>query len=218
MTAPATETSDATSDATSTGTPAGTPNGTPNGTAPGATRRSGEVATGGRTQHDVVTTPAARRALALARVGVALVFLWPFLDKLLGLGYATAPENAWVRGGEPTQGYLQHGAGGPFAPTFAAIAGPVTDWLFMVGLAAVGVALLLGIGVRVAAVAGSLLMALLWVAGWPLAAGSTNPVVDSHVVVILLLAVLALTFAGETWGLGRRWARLPLVRRLPWLR
>jgi thiosulfate dehydrogenase [quinone] large subunit len=29
--------------------------------------------------------------------------------------------------------------------------------------------------------------------------------------------VLAVTYAGHVWGLGRRWARLPLVQRHRWL-
>jgi hypothetical protein len=41
---------------------------------------------------------------------------------------------------------------------------------------------------------------------------STNPVVDYHIVYALVLIALALTYAGNTWGLGRLWARLPFVQ------
>jgi thiosulfate dehydrogenase (quinone) large subunit len=186
----------------------------PPGATPGAAARTTDPVT----QDDVVTRSSARHALALTRIGTAVVFLWPFTDKLVGLGYATPRERAWLAGGAPTQGYLENGAQGPLASTFAAMASPVTDWLFMLGLLGVGLALLLGIGLRVAAVSGTVLFAMLWLSQWPLAAGSTNPVVDDHVLVILLLAVLATTLAGDTWGLGRRWAALPLVRRAAWLR
>ncbi|MEV8027161.1 DoxX family protein [Cellulosimicrobium funkei] len=186
----------------------------PPGATPGAAARTTDPVT----QDDVVTRSSARHALALTRIGTAVVFLWPFTDKLVGLGYATPRERAWLAGGAPTQGYLENGAQGPLASTFAAMASPVTDWLFMLGLLGVGLALLLGIGLRVAAVSGTVLFAMLWLSQWPLAAGSNNPVVDDHVLVILLLAVLATTLAGDTWGLGRRWAALPLVRRAAWLR
>ncbi len=185
---------------------------------PGATPGAAARTTAPVTQDDVVTRSSARHALALTRIGTAVVFLWPFTDKLVGLGYATPRERAWLAGGAPTQGYLENGAQGPLASTFAAMASPVTDWLFMLGLLGVGLALLLGIGLRVAAVSGTVLFAMLWLSQWPLAAGSNNPVVDDHVLVILLLAVLATTLAGDTWGLGRRWAALPLVRRAAWLR
>lgn len=89
------------------------------------------------------------------------------------------------------------------------------DWLFMVGLAAIGLALLLGIGMRVAAVSGAAMMVLMWMASLPLA---NNHVVDDHIVYALVLVGLALTHAGDTVGLGRWWARTPLVRRVPALR
>ncbi len=204
------------STSTTTTSPPGGPTGSPaDTTAPGsATRRDG----GPVTQDTVVTRTSARRALALARLGGAVVFLWPFADKLFGLGYATPRERAWLAGAAPTQGYLQNGVQGPLAGTFTSIAGPATDWLFMLGMLGVGLALLLGIGLRVAAVSGGLLFAMLWLSQWPFTPGSNNPVVDSHVVVILLVVVLATTLAGDTWGLGRRWAALPLVRKAPWLR
>ena len=48
------------------------------------------------------------------------------------------------------------------------------------------------------------------------ATGSTNPFVDDHIMDILVLIVLALTYAGTTWGLGRIWARLPFVAHHRW--
>jgi thiosulfate dehydrogenase (quinone) large subunit len=170
-------------------------------------------------QESVVTTPAARRALAVLRLAVGFVFLWAFLDKAFGLGYATPAERAWVAGGEPSQGFLRSdGVQGPARDVLAGIASPATDWLFMLGMLAVGTAVLLGIGLRVAAVAGTTIMAMLWIATWPPTAGSNNPVVDTHLIDALALVVLALTLAGDTWGLGGRWAALPAVQRWSWLR
>jgi len=77
---------------------------------------------------------------------------------------------------------------------------------------------MLGIGLRVSAVAGSLLMVSMWIAEWPLLQGSNNPLVDYHIIYALVLVVCATLLAGDTWGLGRRWARLPLVQRFGWLR
>lgn len=102
----------------------------------------------------------------------------------------------------------------------------MADLLFMGGLAGVGIAVLAGVALRASAVAGRLMMALMWLAEFPLAqvaadgtaTGSTNPIVDYHVVYALVLIVLAVTPAGETWGLGRWWNALPLVRRHPWTR
>ena len=107
-------------------------------------------------------------------------------------------------------------------PSLEVIAGNVvTDWLFMLGLLGIGVALISGVALRIAAVSGTLLMALMWAAEWHPArftgagepTGSTNPLFDYHVIYALVLIVLAVTYAGDRFGLGRRWAKLPLVRR-----
>jgi thiosulfate dehydrogenase [quinone] large subunit len=45
---------------------------------------------------------------------------------------------------------------------------------------------------------------------------STNPLIDYHVIYAIALIVAALTYAGNTWGLGRWWTALPFVRRHRW--
>ena len=42
----------------------------------------------------------------LARISLGWVFLWAFLDKTFGLGYATESKDAWIDGGSPTFGFL----------------------------------------------------------------------------------------------------------------
>ena len=88
------------------------------------------------------------------------------------------------------------------------------DTLFMTALLGIGVALILGIGMRIAAAAGALLTILMWTAVLP---PETNPFMDDHLVYAAVLILLALLGAGTTWGLGRRWAATALVRRNTWL-
>jgi thiosulfate dehydrogenase [quinone] large subunit len=173
-----------------------------------------------------VITAATAKFLAVVRVATGFVFLWAFLDKTFGLGYATPAARAWIHGGSPTKGFLSSVAVGPLESTFHTWAGTAwADWLFMLALAGVGVALTLGVALRVAAASGTVLMLAMWAAEWPLAkvtsAGqpsmSTNPVVDYHIVYALVLIVVALLAAGNTWGFGKLWARLPFVSRNHWL-
>jgi thiosulfate dehydrogenase (quinone) large subunit len=173
-----------------------------------------------------IITAAAAKFLAVFRVVLGFEFLWAFLDKTFGLGYATPSARAWINGGSPTKGFLSRVAVGPFESTFHAWAGAAwADWLFMVGLLGIGLALIFGIGLRIAAVSGTLMMLGMWAAEWPLAkftsAGepsmSTNPIVDYHIIYALALIALAVTYAGNTWGLGRLWAKLPFVQRNRWL-
>jgi thiosulfate dehydrogenase [quinone] large subunit len=170
---------------------------------------------------------AAGQFAAVLRIVTGFVFLWAFLDKVFGLGYATPSERAWLNGGSPTKGFLGSLDHGPFASMFQSWAGAGwADWLFMIGLAGVGVAVVLGIGLRIAAVSGTLMMLLMWTAEWSLArftdAGqptmSTNPIIDYHIIYALVLIVAALTAAGNTWGFGKAWANLDLVKKYTWLR
>jgi thiosulfate dehydrogenase [quinone] large subunit len=159
------------------------------------------------------------------RLAIGFEFLWAFFDKTFGLGYATPAAHAWINGGSPTKGFLS-GAIGPFQGVFNGIAGaPVVDWLFMLGLLGVGVALILGVAVRAGAMSGALMLALMYLAVWVPSttaggqpSGSTNPIVDEHIVGIFGLILVA---ALVNWGagyLGRRWASLPIVKRHGWLR
>ena len=164
---------------------------------------------------------AARIALALLRYGTGFIFLWAFLDKTFGLGFSTPAERAWINGGTPSQGFLKSDAVvGPLKEFFASLASPLTDWLFMAGMLGIGLAVILGIGLRISAVAGSILMVLMYLAEWPFApnTGSNNPLVDYHIVYALALIAIAATSAGDTWGFGRQWRDLPVVRTQSWLR
>jgi uncharacterized membrane protein YphA (DoxX/SURF4 family) len=99
------------------------------------------------------------QVLAVFRVVLGLEFLWAFADKTFGFGYATPSARAWIHGGSPTKGFLSNVAVGPLEGTFHAWAGAGwADWLFMVGLLGIGIALVLGIGLRIAAVSGTLLL------------------------------------------------------------
>ena len=92
--------------------------------------------------------PFVRYLWAATRLCLGWTFLWPFLDKTFGLGHETARADAWISGGNPTEGFLSHSAG-PFSSIYQSIAGAgVVNVLFMVGLLAIGVALLLGIAMR----------------------------------------------------------------------
>lgn len=118
---------------------------------------------------DTMTRVDARTtAIAIVRIGTGFMFLWAFLDKTFGLGYSTPPAKAWIHGGSPTRGFLGSVAVGPFQSTFHSMAGTAwADWLFMLALLGVGAALILGIGLRAAAVAGIALVAMMWLAVYP---------------------------------------------------
>ncbi len=184
-------------------------------------------------ESDVVTHSAARKALAALRIGFGLTFLWAFFDKLFALGFHTGAVTndagvrtgidffgpaAWVSGGSPTEGFLKFGvADSNWMQGFYNTIGGTwyADTLFMLGLLGIGLALTFGFGMRIAAATGALLYFLMWTASLPL---DTNPILDDHILGMITVIVLALTLAGDTWGVGKAWAKTHLVRRYPALR
>ena len=172
-----------------------------------------------------VLTDAGARSLALLRIATGFTFLWAFLDKTFGFGYATPAAKAWIHGGSPTKGFLTGVDVGPFQGLAHTIAGAWwANWLFMLGLLGIGLAVMAGVALRVSAVAGSIMLVMMWLAEFPPAlltatgepSGSTNPLVDYHIIYALALIVVAATQAGQTWGLGGAWRRIPFVHAHPW--
>jgi thiosulfate dehydrogenase [quinone] large subunit len=124
------------------------------------------------------------------RFVIAFVFLWAFIDKTFGLGFATTKEASWLNGGSPTTGFLTHATKGPFVSVFNGLAGmPIIDWLFMLGLLFIGLTLLLNRFVLWGAIAGIMMMFLMWLA---LLLPENNPIIDEHIVYALVLALLAI--------------------------
>lgn len=183
------------------------------------------------TERHVINSDVARKALAVLRIAFGLTFLWAFFDKLLALGFSTGAvvneqgaktgidffsKDAWINGGNPTMGFLKFGASGPFKGFYNSIAGEAwVNWLFMLGLLGIGIALTFGIAMRLGTIGGFVLYLLMWtVALWP----ATNPVIDDHILGALSMVVLGVTLAGNTWGAGTRWTRTAIVQRFPILR
>ncbi|HVX46780.1 MAG TPA: hypothetical protein VHC49_23005 [Mycobacteriales bacterium] len=154
--------------------------------------------------------------LVVLRLALAWEFLWAFLDKTFGLGHETASGDAWIHGGSPTKGFLAFGASGPFKGFYHSIAGDGwADWLFMLALAGLAVALFLGIGMRVAVVAGVVLTVMMWSVVLP---PENNVFMDYHLVYALALIAIGLAGTERTFGLGRWWQSTALVQRWPWLK
>lgn len=122
------------------------------------------------------------------RLVMGFIFFWAFFDKLFGLGFATKSEGAWINGGSPTAGFLGHAVRGPFIDIFHSFAGVATvDWLFMLGLLFVGLTLIFNKFIKLGCLAGSVMLALMYLSLIP---PDNNPIIDEHIVYILVLALI----------------------------
>jgi thiosulfate dehydrogenase (quinone) large subunit len=169
-----------------------------------------------------VGSTAFRYVAAALRIGLGWIFLWAFVDKLLALGFSTGKDAktgvvdafgpaAWFNGGSPTKGFLSFATTGPLAGFYRSFAGAGwADWLFMLGLLGIGLALMLGVAPRIATVSGVAMLVMMWSAALP---PENNPVLDDHLIYALTLVALLLCGSDKTLGLGQWWARLPLVSR-----
>ena len=163
---------------------------------------------------------------ALLRIGLGLIFLWAFLDKLFGLGFATCRDKAgeihtlcsssWLDGGSPTTGFLGKAVKGPFADFYHNLAGnALVDWAFMAGLLVVGIGLTLCIWIRAAAAIAIIMLALMWSALlWP----ANNPVLDDHIIYIVALFGIFGTADQARWSLQGWWQAMALAKKFPFLR
>lgn len=170
--------------------------------------------------------------LSVTRIALGFVFLWAFLDKLIGLGFSTCRQvaedgsfsidafcdKAWINGGHVTEGYLVYGGNpnSPFNDFFVDLgAQRWTDWIFMIGLLGVGLALMLGIGTKVAAWSGAAMLIFMYLTQmWP----TTNPFLDDHIVYALAgLGIVYVELQRQSLGLGGWWRKLAIVQKNKWL-
>lgn len=152
---------------------------------------------------------------SLLRVALGFVFLWAFLDKLFGLGYATKEAASWLNGGSPTAGFLSFGTTGPLADFYKGLSGSaLVDWLFMLGLLGIGFSFVFGIGMKFMGWIGALLMVMMWSAVQPL---KNNPLIDDHIIYALLLICLGRSDVADGMSFRTAWRNTAFVQKHPWL-
>ena len=104
-------------------------------------------------------------------------------------------EEAWS-----AAGYLSH-LEGPFASWFSWMAGSgAVDWLNMLGLTLVGLALILGLFTRFAAFWGFVLMLFYYLSGYPF---EHSFIIDDHFVYMIVFLLFMTGGAGSVFGLDK---------------
>ncbi|MBO4798578.1 MAG: hypothetical protein J5494_07425 [Candidatus Methanomethylophilaceae archaeon] len=151
-------------------------------------------------------------ALAAFRIMAGWIMLWPFFDKLFGLGFQTPHGGGWIDGVSPSS-YVVYVADGLFKDFYVSLAGNfVIDVILMAALLVLGVALVLGIAARQTTSGMCAFLLIMYSLHVP---PSDNPVVDYHI--LLVAGMLAVYFLGgfEKLSLRDRWKETRIVRRFP---
>jgi len=150
------------------------------------------------------------------RIFIGWMFLWAFLDKTFGLGFATSADKAWIAGSSPTLGYLTHTTQGPFAEFFQSMAtSSLVEWLFMLGILAIGIALVFGVTVRLGAIGAALMYILFYISGF--IPPEHNPLIDEHIVNLVISVGIYMTVDNQKLGLGSWWRNTYLAQKYPLL-
>lgn len=163
---------------------------------------------------------------ATLRILIGLIMLWAFVDKMFGLGYATCRsvdkvtkaeqvvvmcDKAVIKGGSATTGFLKFATKGPLKEFYGNLAGNVVvDTLFMLGLLAIGLALISGVGVKIASVSAIIMFVMMWSALLP---PENHPVLDDHIVYIVVMLGVLKTANEPVWGLGGWWQKQSIVKK-----
>ena len=146
----------------------------------------------------------------ILRLALGFLFLWAFLDKLFGLGFNTAQDKSWLLGNSPTFGFLKFGATGALGSYYQSLAGiALIDWLFMLGLLFIGASLIFGIFLKLASYMGALLMFLMWLALVP---SEHNPILDEHIIYLLILLILPKIKDVKRFSLNKYWSKTNLIK------
>ncbi len=156
-------------------------------------------------------------AWAVLRISLGWIFLWAFFDKLFGLGFSTSADKAWIIGTSPTYSFLKFATVGPFSNFYQSITGnAIVDWIFMIGLLLIGIALIAGICLRIAGYSGALMLFLMYTAGF--LPPKNNPFMDEHIIYIIILLWLAMTKSEQRISLEKWWTKTKLVGKFSFLR
>ena len=158
--------------------------------------------------------------IATLRIILGFIWLWAFLDKLIGLGFSTSPQKSWLAGNSPTLGFLKYGINpeSPFVPIYSELAkfATILDPFYMAMLLFVGVSLLSGVMVRFGSIAGIIFVISIYFSVIPLA---NNPIIDDHILYAIIFLMLIFTNAGM-YGptLANRYQKLAIVQKYPILK
>lgn len=148
-----------------------------------------------------------RITLFLARITIGWLFFYAGITKVLNPEWTAA---GYLKGAKTFTGLYEYFLQPHILPTINIL----NEW----GLTLIGLALMLGVFVRLSSCLGALLMILYYLPILDFPHPNTHAyIVDEHIVYITLFLVLASLRAGRVWGIDAWWAHSGLGAKFPYL-
>ncbi|MEK7148164.1 MAG: DoxX family protein [Patescibacteria group bacterium] len=138
--------------------------------------------------------------LFLLRISLGFLFLYAGFTKVIDPGWSAA---GYLKGAVTFSGFYQWLASSQILP--------FTNFLNEWGLTLIGVALILGVFVRLSAMLGAIIMILYYfpILDFPLV-GEHGYIVDEHIIYATVLLLLGSLQAGRVWGLEKWCSSFPI--------
>lgn len=137
-------------------------------------------------------------SIALLRISIGWYFFWAGFTKALDPGWSAA---TFLGKADMLRGFYELFA----SPAILPLVNILNSW----GLLLIGVALMLGISVRLASTCGALLMVLYYFPH----ANTHSYIVDEHIIYFFALAVLTHLDAGRIYGMKEWCTELDIVKK-----
>ena len=150
--------------------------------------------------------------LAVFRILVGWIMLFPFFDKMFGLGMQTPAGRGMIDGGSPSS-LVDRVTGGIFEDFYLSLAGnQIVDVILMLALLVLGITLILGISSKLSTIGISAFLLVMYSLHVP---PEDNPLIDYRI--ILIFGMVAAYFLGgyDKLSLNSRWKETWLVKRFP---
>ena len=150
--------------------------------------------------------------LAILRIAIGLLFLWPFFDKMFGLGFAT-PHGSGVIDGESPSSFVVYVTDGLLKDFYNSLAGnSFVDFMMMAALLLIGISLVFGIASKLGTIGAVMFFAVMYTLVLP---PTDNPMIDDHIIMILAMLVVYFFGGFEKISFFQKWKDLFLVKRFP---
>ena len=152
-------------------------------------------------------TKSQKISLFLLRISLGWLFFYAGITKVFNPEWSAA---GYLQGAKTFAGFYQW----LLQPEILPIVNFLNEW----GLTLLGVALILGVFVRLSSVLGAILMLMYYFPTLEFPYIGHSYIVDEHFIYVLILLLFANLRAGRVWGLENWCSNLPICSKFPKLR